>query len=99
MMNTPLLLAQADKSSGSGVLLLTPFSKLVGTLAEPLMKSAKASSGLTVVPAGAPLLFRNPGMPLPSQRTTSVAWHAAANKSRSAWQAAGQEAGPLMPPA
>ena len=44
-----------------------------------------------MVPLGAPVLFRNPGMPLPYQRTLSSAWHAVLSKFRSTWQSAGQE--------
>jgi hypothetical protein len=87
----PLLLpAQADSVSGSGAALATPFCRLVGTLALPFANNRNASYGETTAAAGAPVAFRNPGNPLPAQRTESVAWHAPASRSRSAWHAAGQ---------
>jgi len=61
----------------------TPAIMLVGTLAVPFLNSWNASYALTLVPAGAPVGVP-PGSPLPAQRTTSVAWHAALSKSRSA---------------
>jgi hypothetical protein len=77
-------------TNGSGVALVTPFARLVGTLALPLANSANASAGVAFVPAGAPVGFSRPGKPLPAQRTVSVAWQALFNKSKSAWQSAGQ---------
>ena len=81
---------QADRLSASGVALATPLARFVGTLAVPFANSWKACSGETVVPPGEPDSVRLPSRPLPPQRTTSSAWHAAARKSMSAWQSAKQ---------
>ena len=56
---------------------------LIGTAAEPFLKSWNAVRGLTLVPKAAVVPLASP---LPLQSIASTAWHAAASKSRSAWQ-------------